>query len=370
MKLIKKDTELINHTLKAESVVIKFDPKAKKSLEYVFDALNYIYAEIKKQPEIQNINLFLLSIKPHIDSFIISKNKEPLYQLFNIAITQWLEDDIGIAYLRLDRPSRILKDNKISIPLPNCFEQPFISPINIYSEHSNSFFDPCIKLMKVNKVFIAELNFYYTAPDVRRSNHQKSVKGSLNSESSRTGKSRVKSNPRLNSYRDISFSGSSTTSQEDYINYLRRFKAIDERPTSNKDTKHKSEYIFKIGAKEETREKNCYKKYVPNQDDTKKNNDDKQPKGWGKYLKSKGWGKYLNSSKNSKSFDAEMAAEILEAFKEVDRKRSESNRKYLQDYYKNGGMGKFGLPQAKWRNGTYGISSKEPDFFTILDKQD
>jgi hypothetical protein len=29
-------------------------------------------------------------------------------------------------------------------------------------------------------------------------------------------------------------------------------------------------------------------------------------------------------------------------------------------------IGKFGVPQAKWRNGTYGINSKEPDPFYIF----
>ena len=71
---------------------------------------------------------------------------------------------------------------------------------------------------------------------------------------------------------------------------------------------------------------------------------------------------------NSKSIDSEMPSEILEAFKEVKARRSASNNEYLQNFYKNGALGKFGLPQAKWRNGTYGINSKEPDFFNCIDK--
>ena len=81
------------------------------------------------------------------------------------------------------------------------------------------------------------------------------------------------------------------------------------------------------------------------------------------------WKAYLNSFKTSKnSVDVEHAKEIIEAFQEVDRNRSSSTKKYLKDYYQHGSLGKFGVPQAKWRNGTYGIASKEPDFFSSLSK--
>ena len=80
------------------------------------------------------------------------------------------------------------------------------------------------------------------------------------------------------------------------------------------------------------------------------------------------WVKFRNKSQDdSSSINAEMATEILQAFKEVKARRSKSNNEYLQNFYQNGTLGKFGLPQARWRNGTYGINSKEPDFFSCID---
>ena len=70
MKYIDKNKDLKGYTLNHESIVLKLDNKAKELLGYFFDALNYIYSEITKNNNIQNINFFLLSLKPKIDSII------------------------------------------------------------------------------------------------------------------------------------------------------------------------------------------------------------------------------------------------------------------------------------------------------------
>lgn len=103
MKHIDKNQDLKDYTLTHESIVLKLDTKAKELLGYFFDALNYIYSEITKNNNIPNINFFLLSLKPKIDSIIGTKNKEVVYHLLNIAIAQWFKEDIGSAYLTIDK---------------------------------------------------------------------------------------------------------------------------------------------------------------------------------------------------------------------------------------------------------------------------
>lgn len=65
----------------------------------------------------------------------------------------------------------------------------------------------------------------------------------------------------------------------------------------------------------------------------------------------------------SNKIDMSEVESILEAYRELNDKRSPKVREYLKNC---SSVGKFGVPQAKWRNGTYGINSKEPDFFHMF----
>ena len=58
MKHIDKNKDIADYTLIQENIVLKLDTKAKELLGYFFDALNYIYSEVKKSNNIQNINFF------------------------------------------------------------------------------------------------------------------------------------------------------------------------------------------------------------------------------------------------------------------------------------------------------------------------
>ena len=122
--------------------------------------MNYNYSELKKNSQVNDIKLFLLSLKPKIDGFIGIKNKAPIYKILNVAINQWLQEDTGVAYLRLDQPSQIRKQYKISIPLQNCSELDFICP-DIYKRTKSALYNPYIKIMKINNIFIAEVIVYH-----------------------------------------------------------------------------------------------------------------------------------------------------------------------------------------------------------------
>ena len=47
MKHIDKNKDIADYTLIQENIVLKLDTKAKELLGYFFDALNYIYSEVK-----------------------------------------------------------------------------------------------------------------------------------------------------------------------------------------------------------------------------------------------------------------------------------------------------------------------------------
>ncbi|WP_326519228.1 hypothetical protein [Acinetobacter sp. CAAS 2-6] len=333
MKYIDKNKDLKDYTLIHESVVLKLDTKAKELLGYFFDALNFIYSEIEKNNNIQNINYFLLSLKPKIDSIIGAKNKEVIYHLLNIALAQWFKEDIGSAYLKIDKPSKILKNNKISLPFPYCSNVDFISP-DIYEKHLYSYHDPYIKILKVKNIFIAQIAFYQ-APL-----YEKKIQIKGNCEQPKYSQQKKKPKVELHNQGD--------KHHEDYRKYLSKYKKESTTTTpknNNWHEKNNSPGLLNIEKTENLKNKD-YKS--------------KESSNYGF------WKKYLERFKSTNNIDAEMVSEILEAFKEVDAKRSESNRKYLQEYYKNGNFGKFGLPQAKWRHGTYGINSKEPDFFSKI----
>lgn len=329
-----KNLDLSLHKVSTESIVLKLPPNAKKNLEYFFNAMNFIYSELKRNSQVNDIKLFLLSLKPKIDGFIGTKNKAPIYKLLNVTINQWLQEDTGVAYLRLDQPSLIRKQYKISIPLQNCNALDFICP-DIYKRTKSALYNPYIKIMKINNIFIAEVITYYPIkiPVVKtpkkfyviNDNNQISNvdKQKFNEHNKESHKNRVKYRPKspqaipiqTNDSSKLSFDSNSPTTQ-----------AQNKHPVQPKANQQDQE---KISAWFEFRKK---------------------------------------FQENSKSIDSEIASEILEAFKEVKARRSTSNNEYLQNFYKNGALGKFGLPQAKWRNGTYGINSKEPDFFNCIDK--
>ena len=342
MKYIDKNKDLKGYTLNHESIVLKLDNKAKELLGYFFDALNYIYSEITKNNNIQNINFFLLSLKPKIDSIIGGKNKAVVYHLLNIAIAQWFEEDIGTAYLKIDKPCKILKNNKISLPFPHCSNVEFISP-NLYKKHIDSCYEPHIKILKVKNIFIAQIAFY-TAPLRKKKVYVVSNKETIQVAGNYE---RIKYLKQKNTL-SMDLQHQEDRQKEDYKNYLVRFKQESSRhkPKINRlNEQHIDQNLS-----------NCTKQ----QDVIEKYKDSSESKNHS------AWKKYLNRSKNTNKIDVDTASEILEAFKEVYARRSESNRKYLQEYYKNGSFGKFGLPQAKWRHGTYGINSKEPDFFSKI----
>lgn len=75
MQAVGRKTDLRNFQPITEHIVLKLDNKSKKTIEYLFDALNYIYGEIKKLDHNFDINIFLLTIKPKIDCFLIEKDK-------------------------------------------------------------------------------------------------------------------------------------------------------------------------------------------------------------------------------------------------------------------------------------------------------
>lgn len=342
MKHIDKNKDLKDYTLTHESIVLKLDTKAKELLGYFFDALNYIYSEITKNNNIPNINFFLLSLKPKIDSIIGTKNKEVVYHLLNIAIAQWFKEDIGSAYLTIDKKCKILKNNKIFLPLPYCSNVDFISP-DLYKKHMDSYYDPYINILKVKNIFIAQITFY-RAPLRKKKvyvlNNKETIQVAGNYERIKYLKQKNKLNIDLQNQED--------RNQEDYRLYLAKFKqeSINQKPkVNNLHEKNHSQNLPNINKE-------------PNV--TKKSNDSNESSNYD------AWKKYLKSFKSTNNIDVDIASEILAAFKEVDSKRTESNRKYLQEYYENGKLGKFGLPQAKWRHGTYGINSKEPDFFSKI----
>lgn len=337
MKHIDKNKDIADYTLIQENIVLKLDTKAKELLGYFFDALNYIYSEVKKSNNIQNINFFLLSLKPKIDCIIGTKNKEVVYQLLNTAIAQWFKEDIGSAYLKIDKPSKVLKNNKISLPLPHCSNVDFISP-DLYKKHLDSYYDPYIYVLKIKNIFIAQINFY-RAPLRKKKfyvlKNKETIQVAGNYERINSSKLKKKAYNDLASHED--------SKQTNYSHNLSRYK---KNPKINDLRKKK------------------YKENLSKMEQgpviTSGN------KGSDESINYEAWKQYFERFKSTNNIDVEIASEILEAFKEVDSKRNESNRKYLQEYYENGKLGKFGLPQAKWRHGTYGISSKEPDFFSKI----
>lgn len=313
-----KKLDLKLHTLSTESIVLKLPSNAKKNLEYFFNAINFIYSELKKNNQVHDIKLFLLSLKPKIDCFIGTKNKEPIYKLLNVAINQWLKEDTGVAYLRLDQPSKINKQYKISIPLQNCNEVDFICP-DIYKRNKSALYNPYIKIMQINNIFIAEVITYY----------------------------RIKT-PKKFYVIDVNNKISNVNQQKfNEHNKTPKYK----KPNSNRvKFRPKNPQTLPIQINDNSKASHTLKK---------SSEDQKKISAWFEFRK--------KSQENSNSINAEMASEILEAFKEVKARRSKSNNEYLQNFYENGTLGKFGLPQAKWRNGTYGINSKEPDFFSCID---
>ncbi|MBL8280475.1 hypothetical protein [Acinetobacter junii] len=318
MKALRK-RDLSDFQITTEHIILKLENKSKKTLEYLLDTLNYIYSEIKLLEKNLDSNIILLTLKPKIDSFLIGKDKESIYEIIKIAIKQWFDMDIGNAYLLLDAPSKILKNNRIYLPLPTCSELNFISP-NLYHKHKNSFYDPIIRIMKINKIFMAEINFYYKRPTPKKIYAMNGKKATLVQNHAERKKLSL--------------------SKENYImnNKITNIQSDIEKHKSNVNLLNKENEIQSI----------VNEKWISSLNE---------------------WKAYLNSFKMSKnSVDVEAAKEIIEAFQEVDRNRSSSTKKYLKDYYQHGSIGKFGVPQAKWRNGTYGISSKEPDFFSSLSK--
>ncbi|WP_180165086.1 hypothetical protein [Acinetobacter sp. YH12049] len=316
MKHIDKNKDIADYTLIQENIVLKLDTKAKELLGYFFDALNYIYSEVKKSSNIQNINFYLLSLKPKIDCIIGTKNKEVVYQLLNTAIGQWFKEDIGSAYLKIDKPSKVLKNNKISLPLPHCSNVDFISP-DIYKKHLDSYYDPYIYILKIKNIFIAQINFYRVP--IRKKKfyvlkNKEAIQVAGNYELINSSKLKKKAYADLASHED--------SKKMNYSHNLSKMEQGSVITLANKGSDESINY--------------------------------------------EAWKQYFERFKSTNNIDIEIASEILEAFKEIDSNRNESNRKYLQEYYEKGKLGKFGLPQAKWRHGTYGISSKEPDFFSKI----
>ena len=334
-----KNLNLSLHKVSTESIVLKLPPNAKKNLEYFFNAMNFIYSQLKKNSQVNDINLFLLSLKPKIDGFIGTKNKAPIYKLLNIAINQWLQEDTGVAYLRLDQPSQIRKQYKISIPLQNCNDLDFICP-DIYKRTKSALYNPYIKIMKINNIFIAEVIAYYpikipvvTTPKrfyiINDDNQILNVDKNKFNDHNQTLKYKKSHNNR------VKYRPKNSQTIPIQANDISKLSFDSNSPAAQTQNKHP----IQLKANQQDQEKIS---------------------AWFEFRK--------KFQENSKSIDSEIASEILEAFKEVKARRSTSNNEYLQNFYKNGALGKFGLPQAKWRNGTYGINSKEPDFFNCIDK--
>lgn len=334
-----KNLDLSLHKVRTESIVLKLPPNAKKNLEYFFNAMNFIYSELKKNSQVNDINLFLLSLKPKIDGFIGTKNKALIYKLLNVAINQWLQEDTGVAYLCLDQPSQIRKQYKISIPLQNCNELDFICP-DIYNRTKSALYNPYIKVMKINNIFLAEMITYYPIkiPIVKTPKQFYVIND--NNQISNVDEQKFNKHYKTLKYKEL---------HKNRVRY--RQKSSQTIPIQANDS---SKLLFDSKSPAAQTQNMQPVQLKANQQDQEKIS------AWFEFRK--------RFQENSKSIDPEMASEILEAFKEVKARRSTSNNEYLQNFYKSGALGKFGLPQAKWRNGTYGINSKEPDFFSGIDK--
>lgn len=84
MKALRK-RDLSDFQITTEHIILKLENKSKKTLEYLLDTLNYIYSEIKLLEKNLDSNIILLTLKPKIDSFLIGKDKESIYEIRSLA---------------------------------------------------------------------------------------------------------------------------------------------------------------------------------------------------------------------------------------------------------------------------------------------
>ena len=296
MKLLKSFNDIDHDQYHYEKLYLICKPKdwqLKKELNYIFDAMDFVYQDFRKRNKNKNIDLILTSIEKKLRKSLCRKNDDEntnfLVEILLNSVKKWHTFDIGKPYLYLDN-SRILNNYTFELPLFYFKKIEFIFP-NLYKTYKNSYYTSELYLFKFQDIMVCQRSIYTQNDQLKQLMEWNIyVKNILE---------------KTNNKNQIKF----TKSIEQFLN--KEFKSLYINQTSW------------IGYKNNILEKN----------------------------------------KNINTLDLGTIREVLDAFTEVDSKRHDNVRQYLQNFYKNESLGKFGLPQAKWRNGTYGIRSKEPDFF-------
>ena len=381
-----------------ESFKVNLSNSQKSRLEDLFNGLDYLFNIIKSdKPDFKDdlsIKLFLLKHKNKIDRLVFSTTKESAYDLLFYIVRQWVKENPDHPVIHFDELCAI-HDCKIILPIPR-FGSIHVHDMDLEKLNALS----ALKNMRLSQFFYIHKNVkngaYYISIDCFIKKEEENAQSSniLTSQSPKKEKSKkievILSKKEEDMQRKRILYGVSQEKIESSLEkYKEKIRSYSGLPSRRKPKKKKiREPVLVSGAM-------CI---PPTVSGTTPKEDSAAPVP-ANTIKS------LDTHKSTVIFTEEENANSVERFIEKNRSYTreirhdverfiEKNRSYTRQVRHDGEdasellaaygelrrsaafnmisegdgseIGKFGKPQSKRRNGTYGAASKETDVFSFM----
>jgi len=337
----------MSNLFKKELFKVSLSNSQKNRLEDLFNGLDYLFDVIKSEQldlkDDLSIKLFLLNHKNKIDRLVFSTTKESAYDLLFYIVRQWVSDKPDFPVIHFDEPCHIV-NNKLVLPIPKfgsiLFCPADLQRISALLMRKNLDFNQFFRIFRD-----AKNGSYYILLDFFESAQPNPVE-----------KPKVYSDKMLILKKEKLKLG--VVSQQEFDLFVKKYKQKENstRMLSAKGVSGKKSHRLNKKQQKE-RWLNKPPNSVSSINTTKQENYSENEDRSIDLFKAKN-----ASYKSIQSQDLEDAAELVAAYQDLNTSPAFN----MLSEGEGSEIGKFGKPQSKRRNGTYGAASKEADVFSFM----
>jgi len=386
----------MSNLFKKESFKVSLSNSQKNRLEDLFNGLDYLFDVIKsEQPDLKDdlsIKLFLLNHKNKIDRLVFSTTKESAYDLLFYIVRQWVQEKPEYPVIHFDEPCTV-HNSKIMLPIPR-FGSIHVQEVD--SENLNTLL--ALKKLKASRFFYIYRDTkncsYSISIDFFIKNEEEKLQSSKTLLNEHSKKERSKKTEAILSKKEenmqikrVLYGVSQEKVESSLERYKEKMRSYSGLPSKRKTKKKKlREHVPVSGGISPTvidtspqkdftalvpsKTTNFLDKHKPTAISTEEPNISVVERV---IEKNRSYTREIRHDverfiEKNRSYtrqvrhDEEDASELLAAYGELRRSAAFS----MISEGDGSEIGKFGKPQSKRRNGTYGAASKEADVFSFM----